>query len=398
MTKEVKMNEVMDAVEDLRDVAKEAGINSPEFKALEEKTNGILEAQEKQSQAAVTAQAQAEKKSLELEEKVDALEVELARSYKSGDASYKESAEYKALNAFAKGGNEALDSEQKALLRTDNDTAGGYLTNVEMDNAIIRAITEISGVRAVSRVRTVGRKSIEMPVRRGIPTATYEGEAQAAKQSTSNYGSETVTCSRLTAEIPFTYDMMIDSGFDIESEITADVSESMAQAEGANFVKGDGVKKPEGFLNHADITGGASVTGAAGVISGDDLIKLTGELKTGYDPMFAFNRRTLAQLRTLKGVSNDHYLWQAGIGEDVPNTLLGERYVVMEDMPDIAAGAIPVMYADFMRGYTIIDRSGTAVIRDNLTEASNNIIKLIFHRYNTGQVTLSEAFKGLKVA
>jgi len=69
---------------------------------------------------------------------------------------------------------------------------------------------------------------------------------------------------------------------------------------------------------------------------------------------------------------------------------------VMNDMPDIAANSLSVALADFMRGYTIIDRTGLLVIRDELTRKKNNIIEMTFHRYNHGQVVLPEAFKLLK--
>jgi len=36
-------------------------------------------------------------------------------------------------------------------------------------------------------------------------------------------------------------------------------------------------------------------------------------------------------------------------------------------MPDIAANAFPIAFADFRRAYVIVDRRGTVVVRDNLT-------------------------------
>jgi hypothetical protein len=36
------------------------------------------------------------------------------------------------------------------------------------------------------------------------------------------------------------------------------------------------------------------------------------------------------------------------------------------------------------------------IVRDEVTAARNAIIKLTFHRWNTGQVVLSEAFKLLQ--
>ena len=66
-------------------------------------------------------------------------------------------------------------------------------------------------------------------------------------------------------------------------------------------------------------------------------------------------------------------------------------------MPDIASGALPVIYGDFKRGYTITDRTGLVIIRDDLTQARQAIILLTFHKYTTGQVVLDEAFKALLI-
>ena len=396
MAEEEKEKEAMDIVTKIHEKIEKYGKDSAEVKEFIAKTKKTLEAQEDKNQKLVAQIAEEKNLREELGEKYDAMQVEMIRKTSGGKVDYKETEEYKALNLMAKGGLGALDSEQKALLRSDSDVDGGYLTNSEFDTEIIRKITEISAVRQQARVRTVGRKTLEMPKRDSIPTAAYEGEAVAADDSTSSYGTETVTTFRLTTSVPFTMDMLLASGFDIESEISQDVSESFAQTEGLNFVSGDGAKKPEGFLVHPDVISGARETSVSGGITAKDLILLTGDLKVGYNPMYAFNRRTLATLRTQVG-GDGQFIWQSGLAAGAPNTLNGLPYLVMEDMPDIVSGNLAVMFADFRRGYTIIDRTGMTVIRDNLTRAKENIIELTFHRYNTGQVVLSEAFKALKI-
>tara|TARA_R110000850_G_scaffold115092_3_gene230099 strand:- start:1508 stop:2701 length:1194 start_codon:yes stop_codon:yes gene_type:complete len=390
-------NEVMNALTAVREVAEKSGINSPEFKALEAKTATLFETQEKANQEVVAKLAQERKDLEDVKDQVKDLEVEMARKAAgSNGVNFKETSEYKALNLFASKGDQALDMDQKALLRTDSDTAGGYLTSSEMDSEIIRLMTEISPIRQVARTRTIGKKTLEMPKRTGILTATYEGETEAAQDSTSEYGSETITANALTVNVPFTYDMLLSSDFDIEAEINRDVAEAFAQKEGNKFLLGDGVRQPEGILANASVIANARESESAGVITGDDIITLTGDLKVGYNPMFGFNRQTLAFLRTLKG-SNGQYLWNVGLGGGAPNQLAGEDYLVMQDVPSIATGALSVIYGDFMRGYTIIDRTGLAVVRDEVTRKKERIIELCFHKYNTGQVVLEEAFKALQI-
>lgn len=388
--------EALVAVKALRDVVETYGKDSAQFKSMVDATNTALEKQEKASQDFTAKLAEERKAAEELKERIDGLELELSRKSSQSGATYKETPEYKALQLYAQKGIDALTVEQKATLRTDIATQGGYLTMPEMDNMIIKKITEISPVRSVARVRTVGSKTLSIPTRTTIPTATYEGEAAAGGESNSTYGQETLTAYRLTVTVPYTYDQLIDSEFDMESEIMNDVAESFAFSEGNKFVLGTGAKQPEGFLVNATVVADARESSTSGVITGDDVLLLAGDLKVGYNPMYAMNRQTLALLRTLKGSTNDHYLWQVGLGPTQPNTLAGAPYIIMQDMPNVAANSLSLIYADFMRGYTIIDRTGLQVIRDDVTRKKNNIIELTFHRYNHGQVVLPEAFKILK--
>lgn len=388
-------NNALEAVKALRDSVEKFGANSVEAKAMAARTEDAIAKQEAKHTEIVNDLAAERKNQLELKERIDGLELELSRKSTGKGGSHKDTPEYKALQLFVQKGIDALDMEQKNTLRTDIGTQGGYLTMPEMDNAIIKKITEISPVRSVARVRTVGSKTLAIPVRTTIPVATYEGEAAAGGESNSTYGQETLTAYRLTVTVPYTYDQLIDSEFDMETEITNDVAEAFAFTEGNKFVLGTGAKQPEGFLSNATVVADARTSLVSGVVSGDDLILLSGDLKVGYNPLYAFNRRSLATFRTLKG-SDGQYLWQMGLGGGAPNTIAGLPYVVMNDMPDIAANSLSVVLADFTRGYTIIDRTGLLVIRDELTRKKNNIIELTFHRYNHGQVVLPEAFKILK--
>jgi HK97 family phage major capsid protein len=390
--------EALGAVKALRETVEKYGADSAQFKQMVDTTTQALEKQEKANQEFTGKLAEEQKKALEMKERIDGLELELSRkgTTQTGQ-NHKETEEYKAMQAYVQKGVEQLSIEQKNTLRTDIGTQGGYLTMPELDSMIIKKITEISPMRQYARVRTVGSKTLSIPTRTQIPVATYEGEAAAGGESNSFYGQETLTAYRMTVTVPYTYDQLIDSQFDIESEIMSDVAEAFAFTEGAKFVNGSGAKQPEGFLANADVAANFRLSSTSGVITGDDVLLLSGDLKVGYNPMYAMNRQTLAFLRTLKGSTNDHYLWQVGLGPTQPNTLAGAPYAIMQDMPSIAANSLSLVYADFARGYTIIDRTGLMVIRDELTRKKNNIIELTFHRYNHGQVVLSEAFKVLKV-
>ena len=392
MTKEVTMNEVHESVKSLRE---EFEKKSPDFEKIA-KIETALEAFEEKSQGYLAEQKERDSKALALEEKatgledqIKALEAEVARGTPGVEKDYHDSPEYKALEGFIITG--GFDSaEQKALLRTDSDTSGGFLVQTEMDNSITKKITEVSNIRSIARVRTIAAKSLEIPVRASIPAATYEGEAETGGDSASGYSNETLTTFRQTFTTPITIDMLMDGAFNMESEIMQDASEAFAKGEGASFVNGSGHKTPKGFLQDSRIGGLTSSTN--GAIDADDVILISGELKTGYAPTYVFNRRTLANLRTLKA-TDGNFLWQPGLNGVVANTINGFPYLIADDMPDIANGSKSIAFGDFLRGYTIVDRTGLSVVRDEYTQKKLAIVEFTLNRWNTGQVTLPEAIK-----
>jgi len=404
--------EAKKALTELRESVDKYGQESIDVKSRLDKMDEVFEKSEKHNELMVKNHADGIKAAEELKDRIKDLEHDLATKA-DNNPDYKETPEYKALETFVSKGLDGIEPEMKQLLRTDDATQGGYLTMSEMDNMIIRSITEISPVRTVARVKSVGKKTLEIPVRTGIPTATYEGEAATSRRDTSTYGNETLTAYRQTVTVPYTMDQLMDSNFSLESEINQDVSEAFAQGEGRAMVLGTGSKQPEGFLSAAAgligdanriRNGGSGAAGTFSTADADAIIRLTGDLKVGYNPYYSFNRRTLATLRTVKDTSGA-YIFQQGIptvGEAslagaVPNTIAGQPYILFEDMPDIAANSVPVVYADFMRGYCVIDRTGMSMVRDELTRKREAIIEITFNRWNYGQVVLPEAFHLLQM-
>lgn len=390
---EVTVQDVSEAVGVLRKSIENYGQESVEYKSAVERTEKALEQQEQKNQAIIAKQAEAEKKALDIEDRIKEFELELTKN-SNLVIDHKQLPEYQAIEKMVKFGHSGVSAEEAKTLRMDNGVTGGYLTTTEMDNVLIKSITEMSPVRQVSRVKSTSSKTLEVPKRTSIPVATYEGEAAAGSDSESAYANEQLTAYRQTVTIPYTMDLLNDSQFDLLSEIDSDVAEAFAFGEGNKFVLGTGVKQPEGFLINSTVAANVRTSATSGVVTFDDLLLLTGDLKVGYNPLFGFNRSTLAYLRTLKdGAGN--YIWQPGNG-GLPNSIAGERYVLFQDMADIASNSLSIVYADFLRGYLITDRTGMVVVRDEFAKKRQAIVEITFHRWNTGQVVLDEAFKVLK--
>ncbi len=386
--------QVLEAVKELRSIIDSGKADSGEAKEKLELINGVLDKQEQKNQELTAEIAKRVQAEIDLKERLDGIE---ATAYRigNGDGNEKKDAEYKAFEKFVIQGKEGLSGDELKTLRTDIDTDGGFLVHPEITDLLLKDITEISPMRQISRVRQTSSKSIIIHRRTGLIQGGWVGECELITDDSSTYGDEEIFVNKLTVCSTITVEMLMDSSFDMETEIMSDVTEDFAQKEGEAFVTGDGVKKPEGFINDSRVQ--IVTTGIANDISADSIIEIAGELKTGYNPIYLMNRKTTAAVRQLKD-GNGQYLWQPGLSGGLPNTLNGAPYLETPDLDDIGANTKPIAYGDFGRGYTIVDSVMMSVIRDQFTLAQQGKVKFIFMRRVGGQVVLPEAIKILQCA
>ena len=150
--------------------------------------------------------------------------------------------------------------------------------------------------------------------------------------------------------------------------------------EGAAFVTGDGSNKPKGFLACTTVANaswswgniGTIASGAAGAFPAsnpsDVLIDLVYALRPAYrqNATFVMNRKTQSGIRKFKDTTGN-YLWQPPATASARASLMGFPLLDAEDMPDVAASSLSIAFADFNRGYLVVDRQGIRVLRDPFT-------------------------------
>lgn len=295
-----------------------------------------------------------------------------------------------------------VEAEYKSM-SISNDATGGYLAPSDYVREIIKGVTEISPARQLARVRQTGAKSILLPKRTGQFAAQWVAEQGTRSETTGlTYGMMEIHAHELFALIDISQQNLEDSAFNLEAEISFEATEQFAVAEGAAFVNGTGVGQPEGILVNADVA--STNSGTATTIADADgqangLLSLKHAIKTAYarNASWALNRTTLGSVRRLKD-ANKNYIWMPGIAEGKPNTIDGDPYVEVPDMPNEGANAYPIAYGDFMRAYCMVDRVAMTMLRDPFTQATSGNIRFLFRRRVGGQVVLAEAIRKLKCA
>jgi len=359
--------------------------------ALEEK---LVEANTKFEEAVVSIEADASKSNEEQQERIAHLESLLASNHGSSNkVDYHESEEHIAMNAYA------VTGQVAETLRTDINSGAGYLVVPELDNVIQKSQTELDPTEQFARVRTIGTKSIELVKRTGIPTVTSEGEAEAGGDSQSSYGKMTMTPFRYTFSTAVTRDQLLNSHWDIATEMSSDAAEAFAFRFGNDTVVGDGVKKAFGFMVDADVIARSVLSEHATKLTYAGMANCIGGLKSGFlNARYFFNRLSFVELLKLVSTTGEP-IWKPGMNGVAGASIFGYGYTLMESMPNIGAGTRPVVLADLGRGYTVVNRTGLSVIRDETSPALRKaaMVEFTWDKYQTGDVNDAEAFVPLEI-
>jgi HK97 family phage major capsid protein len=287
-------------------------------------------------------------------------------------------AEHKsAFHAYMRSGESSgLKRLEEKALSAGSGPDGGYLVPETVEREVLRRLSGISPIRAISSVRVISGGQYKRAFSTTGPATGWVGETAARPQTSGPTLSEmSFPAMELYAMPAATQTLLDDAVVDIDRWIAEEVEAAFAEQESTAFVKGDGVNKPKGFLA-SDIVkddtwewGKLGAVHAGAAFPADDpsdvLVDLVYALKAGYrqNASFVMNRKTQSAIRRFKD-DNGQYLWAPPASLGQAATLMGFPVVEAEDMPDIAAGACAVAFGDFKRGYLVVDRAGLRVLRD----------------------------------
>jgi len=321
------------------------------------------------------------------------------------------------LGIFARKGIEGLQAKAGDL-QISVDAQGGYSLPVEMNENILMLQRETSPMRQVCSSITTNSTDYSQLVSIGSAASGWVGETDSRAKTDAP---ELTKISAVFGEIyaaPKAYQHVLeDSFFNVEAWLNGEVSREFNEQEGVSFLSGNGSNKPVGILNGlsdsaaylaGDDTrdfgkfqvvksGEAASLGA----TADDVINKLRELvlstKTGYLPnaKFMMNRSTHSVLVDMKNADGEYFL-QRDIASAAGTKIFGYDIVINEDMADIGAGNMPVIFGDFAKAYSIIDRVGVSVLRDPYS--AYGAISF-YTRKRVGSMTLNtEALKVLVVS
>jgi HK97 family phage major capsid protein len=344
------------------------------------------------------------------QEQIDAIEKIANRAGLGGDADPQAKAAQEYMAAFNRvmrrqaGDRDPADmaiikDRSNALVKGDDASAGYLLAPPEMQKEIIKNIIEMTPIRSLATVRSIGVGSLKMPRKTGNGSAMRVGEV-AARTNTGDptYGMLEFFTPEMFARMEVSQQMLEDSDYDLFAELREDAADQFSVREGVESISGTGGSaQMEGILTNADIA--FTVSGAASTLTADGMLSLYSDLKTAYarSAVWGMNRNTLGQVRKLKDSTNQ-YLWAPGIATGMPNTILGASYAEMADLPNVAANSFPVVFADWKKLYVIVDRVNVSLQADYTTGADNGLVVFRARRRVGGGVRQAEAGRKIKIS
>lgn len=142
-------------------------------------------------------------------------------------------------------------------------------------------------------------------------------------------------------------ELLQDSAVDIEAELGMLLGERIGRIQNQHFTDGTGTGQPNGLLTAAT----AVNTAGGGDLDPDDLFTLQHSVDPAYrsNANWMLHDSVLQVIRKMKD-SDNQYLFMPGLAAGAPDTILGQRFIINQDMDSaISTNNDVVAYGDFSK-------------------------------------------------
>lgn len=395
-------------IKDVEQVAQELQAKFDDFRAKNDKRIDAIESEK----SALSGQVDTlNGKLTELDSLKSDLEAELLSLKRPGGPQQqsKVSTEHKTafMQFMRKGDDDGLRDLERKALQVGTDEDGGYAVPEELDRNILTLLKDEVVMRQEATVMTIGGSDYKKLVNVGGTASGWVGETDPRPAT---------DASKLKLIEPFmgeiygnpqaTQKMLDDVFFNAENWINSELAIEFSEQEEVAFTTGNGIKKPKGFLAYASSIADDKtrpfgtlqhiLSGSAAAVTSDAIVQLVYTLRKAHrnGAKFMMNNNSLFKIRILKD-QEGNYLWRPGLELNQPSTLVGYGIAENEQMPDIAADAKAIAFGNFKRGYTIVDRIGTRVLRDPYT--NKPYVGFYTTKRTGGMLADSQAIKLLQI-
>lgn len=286
-----------------------------------------------------------------------------------------------AMSQFARWlrkGDSAISAAEWADIRntmsTTTNSEGGFTVQTSVATSVIDYLKAYGGVRSVANViQTSMGNTIQFPISDGTSeTGEWIGQNTTATGADIVFSSVTVPVFKASSKIvAVPIELLQDSQVDIEALVNQRFVDRLGRLMNAGFTTGNGTTAPNGFVTAAG-TGVTLGTGNTTSLTYAGFVDLVHSVDPAYraapNCVMMMNDATVKAARKVLDNSNrpifspgwDNTFGQAANG--TPDTLMGYRIVINQDMAVPAANAKTVAFGDFSK-YLIRDVMDMTVFR-----------------------------------
>ncbi len=272
----------------------------------------------------------------------------------------------------------------KATMVEAQGTLGGYAVPANVQAEIAARLPGLTAVRrgGARVIQLTTGNSVDVPVYtggtdqyRGAIRGAWGSETQTPSEKNATLGLAPLIAQIYTYKVPMSQSLVEDAA-NLVDLVTSDITSVAAIDEDTAFLTGDGAGKPLGILPSSG--NGNSLTevaaGNASTLTADGIKGLKRGIASQYrqNGRWVANSDTYALIEKLKDGSGQY------IFGDLSDSgmLLGREALESDAMPDVAATAYPLLFAD-MSGYWVVERAGLTIVR--FQDSNTGINKVEYH-------------------
>ena len=268
-----------------------------------------------------------------------------------------------------------LNAQELAMVQnamsTTTGSEGGFTVPTEIATMVIDALKAFGGMRSVANIiRSSAGNDWQYPASDGTSEVGEIVGQNAAATSLDITFSQVplVTYKYSSKKIALPWELVQDSVIDIVAFVVNRLATRLGRITNTHFTVGTGSSQPFGIVTRA-ASGKVGTTGQTTTVIYDDLVDLEHSVDPAYrrNAAYMMNDASVKVIRKIKDSQGRPIFvpgYEAGavVNGGAPDTLMGRRIVVNQDVAVMAANAKSILFGDFSL-YTIRDVMSAEVRR-----------------------------------
>jgi len=256
-------------------------------------------------------------------------------------------------------------------MSTTTGSEGGFTVPTEIATMVIDALKTFGGMRSVANIiRSSAGNDWQYPASDGTSEVGEIVGQNAAATSLDITFSQVplVTYKYSSKKIALPWELVQDSVIDIVAFVVNRLATRLGRITNTHFTVGTGSSQPFGIVTRA-ASGKVGTTGQTTTVIYDDLVDLEHSVDPAYrrNAAYMMNDASVKVIRKIKDSQNRPIFvpgYEAGavVNGGAPDSLMGRRIVVNQDVAVMAANAKSILFGDFSL-YTIRDVMSAEVRR-----------------------------------